>query len=145
MKKLTKRIAAMSAAVMMMAYMSVIGASAYSSADTYASATFSISTSATSKSTTKSLKAGNKVKLSNGTTKNIILTCWQKDDGVYTSLKSTSPNGSNTITIDNNDYIEYFITLKNSYSKTTLVKNKITLNNADEDTVTVSGYTRTPK
>lgn len=127
---------------------SAIGANAYSSADTYDSATWSISaTSAqSSKSVTKTLKAGNKVKINNGTTKNVIVTSWTGEDGVlYSDITSTSPNGSNKITIDNNDSYEYFITMTSSYKPTAEVKNKITLNNYDEDDIKASGYTRTPK
>ena len=71
MKKFAKRIAAMGAAVMMMSSMA-IGASAYNSGDTYSSATWTISAKYTqsTKSITKTLKAGNKVKINNGTTKN---------------------------------------------------------------------------
>ena len=63
MKKIVKRIAAMGAAVMMMSSMA-IGASAYNSGDTYSSATWTISAKYTqsTKSITKTLKAGNKVK-----------------------------------------------------------------------------------
>ena len=61
MKKIVKRIAAMGAAVMMMSSMA-IGASAYNSGDTYSSATWTISAKYTqsTKSITKTLKAGNK-------------------------------------------------------------------------------------
>ena len=67
MKKIVKRIAAMGAAVMMMSSMA-IGASAYNSGDTYSSATWTISAKYTqsTKSITKTLKAGNKVKINNG-------------------------------------------------------------------------------
>ena len=67
----------MGAAVMMMSSMA-IGASAYNSGDTYSSATWTISAKYTqsTKSITKTLKAGNKVKINNGTTKNVIITSW---------------------------------------------------------------------
>ena len=146
--KIIKKAAAFGAAVIIMTLNSAIGANAYSSADTYDSATWSISaTSAqSSKSVTKTLKAGNKVKINNGTTKNVIVTSWTGEDGVlYSDITSTSPNGSNKITIDNNDSYEYFITMTSSYKPTAEVKNKITLNNYDEDDIKASGYTRTPK
>lgn len=146
--KIIKKTAAFGAAVIIMTLNSAIGANAYSSADTYDSATWSISaTSAqSSKSVTKTLKAGNKVKINNGTTKNVIVTSWTGEDGVlYSDITSTSPNGSNKITIDNNDSYEYFITMTSSYKPTAEVKNKITLNNYDEDDIKASGYTRTSK
>lgn len=146
--KIIKKAAAFGVAVIIMTFNSAIGANAYSSADTYDSATWSISaTSAqSSKSVTKTLKAGNKVKINNGTTKNVIVTSWTGEDGVlYSDITSTSPNGSNKITIDNNDSYEYFITMTSSYKPTAEVKNKITLNNYDEDDIKASGYTRTPK
>ena len=43
------------------------------------------------------------------------------------------------------DNYEYFITMTSSYKPTAEVKNKITLNNYDEDDIKASGYTRTPK
>ena len=147
MKKIVKRIAAMGAAVMMMSSMA-IGASAYNSGDTYSSATWTISAKYTqsTKSITKTLKAGNKVKINNGTTKNVIITSWTgQDEVLYSNVTFSSPNGSNKVTIDKRENYEYFITMTSSYKPTAEVKNKITLNNYDEDDIKASGYTRTPK
>ena len=92
------------------------------------------------------LKAGNKVKINNGTTKNVIITSWTgQDEVLYSNVTFSSPNGSNKVTIDKRDNYEYFITMTSSYKPTAEVKNKITLNNYDEDDIKASGYTRTPK
>ena len=140
MKKIVKRIAAMGAAVMMMSSMA-IGASAYNSGDTYSSATWTISAKYTqsTKSITKTLKAGNKVKINNGTTKNVIITSWTgQDEVLYSNVTFSSPNGSNKVTIDKRDNYEYFITMTSSYKPTAEVKNKITLNNYDEDDIKIN-------
>lgn len=116
--------------------------------DTYSSATWTISAKYTqsTKSITKTLKAGNKVKINNGTTKNVIITSWTgQDEVLYSNVTFSSPNGSNKVTIDKRDNYEYFITMTSSYKPTAEVKNKITLNNYDEDDIKASGYTRTPK